>query len=170
MAFIDYFPIGGIMSFGGNHVDTNIWLPCDGRQLTKNKYPDLFTAIEYTYGGSGDNFKIPDYRGYFLRGVSQDSQNDPEASQRTIINPDYKKGESLQNRVGTSQEYATRKPSSPFISIINNLPNSNFFTHGETCGNIAYDGGDFKGATCTDGGDNETRPKNVYVNLFIKAR
>ncbi len=36
---------------------------CDGSSLLKNDYLNLFNAIEYTYGGSGLNFNIPDTRG-----------------------------------------------------------------------------------------------------------
>lgn len=35
----------------------------DGRSLNKNDYPLLFERIGYTYGGSRDNFNIPDSRG-----------------------------------------------------------------------------------------------------------
>src|ERR1035437_7054945 len=31
----------------------------DGRSLSKTTYPDLWALIGYTYGGSGDNFNIP---------------------------------------------------------------------------------------------------------------
>jgi hypothetical protein len=48
------------------------WLECDGRILSRtannNQYAPLWAAIQYTYGGSGDSFTIPDLRGQFLRG------------------------------------------------------------------------------------------------------
>ena len=48
------------------------WLECDGRLLSKvvssGVYAALWQAIGYTYGGSGDNFNLPDLRGQFLRG------------------------------------------------------------------------------------------------------
>jgi hypothetical protein len=39
------------------------WIICDGRSLDKNDYPELFLAIGYNFGGSGDDFNIPDLRG-----------------------------------------------------------------------------------------------------------
>lgn len=39
------------------------WLLCYGQSIAKTAYPDLFAIIGYTYGGSGDNFLIPDLRG-----------------------------------------------------------------------------------------------------------
>ena len=39
------------------------WLLCDGASILKATYMNLFSAIEYTYGGSGLNFNVPDMRG-----------------------------------------------------------------------------------------------------------
>ena len=41
------------------------WLPCDGKQYLVNDYPDLFSAIEYTYGGNEEDgvFAVPDMQG-----------------------------------------------------------------------------------------------------------
>lgn len=58
---------GTIMAFPSNSVP-NGWLPCNGVSLNKNLFSDLFNAIGYTYGGSGNNFNIPDLRGRFIRG------------------------------------------------------------------------------------------------------
>lgn len=38
------------------------WLLCDGAEYDTSDYPNLFEAIGYTYGGSGDKFNVPDYR------------------------------------------------------------------------------------------------------------
>ena len=45
------------------------WLICMGEWLSAAQYPELFAAIGYIYGGSGDSFMIPDlYAGRrFLR-------------------------------------------------------------------------------------------------------
>ena len=39
------------------------WLLCNGASIVKNSYLNLYNAIGYTYGGSGDNFNVPDIRG-----------------------------------------------------------------------------------------------------------
>ncbi len=39
------------------------WILSYGQSISKTTYPDLFLAIGYTYGGSGDNFNVPDLRG-----------------------------------------------------------------------------------------------------------
>jgi microcystin-dependent protein len=45
------------------------WIICDGRSLDKNDYPELFLVIGYNFGGSGDDFNIPDLRGRFPVGA-----------------------------------------------------------------------------------------------------
>jgi len=46
------------------------WLLCDGTSIATATYPDLFTAIGYTYGGAGANFNLPDLVDVFVRGQS----------------------------------------------------------------------------------------------------
>lgn len=48
--------------------NTNIpvgYLPCDGSLYTTTDYPNLFSAISYTYGGSGASFNVPNFESYF---------------------------------------------------------------------------------------------------------
>src|SRR4051812_3235520 len=40
------------------------WAACDGRMLSKDDYPDLFSLIGTTYGGDGQPmFALPDLQG-----------------------------------------------------------------------------------------------------------
>ena len=46
------------------------YVPCDGATYsTGGIYAALFAAIQYTYGGSGSSFQVPDLRGEFIRGL-----------------------------------------------------------------------------------------------------
>jgi microcystin-dependent protein len=62
------------------------WLLCNGAELnatTNKKYEDLFLTIQYAHGrGAGVAFRLPDYRGTFLRGVDRGSGRDPDAIAR----------------------------------------------------------------------------------------
>lgn len=60
-------PIGSIIYYPAATIPFG-WMECDGRTLNKNIYTNLFNIIGYTYGGSGNNFNIPDLRGEFIRG------------------------------------------------------------------------------------------------------
>jgi len=59
-------PAGTLIDYAGT-VEPSGWMLCDGRQLTTASNPTLFAAIGYSYGGSGANFNIPDFRGRFAR-------------------------------------------------------------------------------------------------------
>lgn len=62
-------PPGSITSYAGATVPSG-WLLCDGATLNKADYPELFSAIGYIYGGTGESFKLPDARGRFPLGTS----------------------------------------------------------------------------------------------------
>ena len=55
-------PVGSMTQYGGDTAPSG-WLMCDGNSLLKASYADLFSVIAYKYGGSGDNFNLPDLRG-----------------------------------------------------------------------------------------------------------
>lgn len=65
------FVSGMLMPFAGSSSPTG-WLLAQGQSLSRtannNQYADLFAAIGYTYGGSGDNFTLPDLRGRVVAG------------------------------------------------------------------------------------------------------
>jgi microcystin-dependent protein len=73
-------PAGAIMPFAMNSAPTG-WLPADGAEYDKTgTYAALFAAIGTTHGetnGSGgagtSHFRVPDLRGYFIRGFGTNS-------------------------------------------------------------------------------------------------
>jgi microcystin-dependent protein len=63
-------PIGAILPFAGINVPYG-YLLCDGSEIEKVKYPDLYDIIGNTYGVAVlgfDSFKLPDLRGRFALG------------------------------------------------------------------------------------------------------
>ena len=60
-------PVGAIVYYPASTIPFG-WMECDGRSLDKNTYASLFAIVGYTYGGSGNTFKLPDLRGEFIRG------------------------------------------------------------------------------------------------------
>lgn len=81
------------------------WLECDGSDVSRTTYAELYAAIGTTYGvGNGTTtFNIPDYRGVFLRGHANGSANDPDRATRT------NRGDGTTgDAVGTAQADATR--------------------------------------------------------------
>jgi microcystin-dependent protein len=61
--------IGQIIEFPApGNWNTSKWIECKGQSVTKAAYPELYEVIKYTYGGSGNNFTIPDLRGRVVMG------------------------------------------------------------------------------------------------------
>ncbi len=51
-------PSGAMLDYAGVAAPSG-WLLCDGSNYATATYPNLFTAIGYTWGGSGANFNVP---------------------------------------------------------------------------------------------------------------
>lgn len=153
----NYVPAGTIIEFAG-YVPPAGYLLCDGSAISRTVYSKLFAAIG-DVNGQGDGsttFNLPDTRGKFLRGVSGASGNDPDAASRTAIN-----GGNAGNNVGSiqSDQYASHNHS---IQV---------FANGALGDSISRQGDSTNplptGDTNVSGG-NETRPKNLYVLMYIK--
>lgn len=61
-------PVGVIQAFAGSTAPSQ-WYFCYGQSVSTSTYAALFSAIGYTYGGSGGSFNLPDLRGRTLAGV-----------------------------------------------------------------------------------------------------
>ena len=65
---IDSYPVGSFLLWSGTHRYPSGFMECKGQLLNKADYPELFSVIEYTYGGSGNSFNIPKFDdGRFFR-------------------------------------------------------------------------------------------------------
>ena len=71
---------GIIMPYAGASAPSE-WLLCYGQSISTTTYADLFSAIGYTYGGSGASFNVPDLRGRVIAG--QDDMGGTSANRLT---------------------------------------------------------------------------------------
>jgi microcystin-dependent protein len=99
-------PAGSVIAYagpiGGNIPLPSGWLLCDGTAVSRTTFAALFHAIG-TSAGAGDGsttFNLPDYRGFFLRGLSDGSGRDPDATTRTAMAP----GGNIGDRVSTLEQ------------------------------------------------------------------
>ena len=85
-------PVGSIVAYAGDILPSTRqalasqgWLVCDGQAINREAYSALYRVLAHIHGiGDGvRTFNLPDYRGLFLRGVSGQSQRDPDTLQRT---------------------------------------------------------------------------------------
>lgn len=173
-------PAGVIVPFGGQVEDIPYgWMLCDGSEVSRTEYVNLYNAIGVCWGtGNGSTtFNLPDLRGMFLRGVSGDSDNDPDAADRVVLNDN---GGNTGNNVGSYQGDAIRNitgsmapvrggQSTPSVNTVSGAfrsTNSNTTggknTETRASSDITFDAS----RVVPVGSDN--RPKNVYVNYIIK--
>ena len=87
------YPGGGVFPYIGSTAPVGYVL-CDGASYNRFTYAELFNIIGYTYGGSGDNFNVPDYRDRSLYGGASGSwgtswNNASSSYNRTITIPTH---------------------------------------------------------------------------------
>lgn len=75
----DLVPVGSIMCFPYQKYPSG-YLPCDGREVLINQYPDLYHLIGNSFGTPEEKncFRLPDLQGQFIRGWDNDGDIDPE--------------------------------------------------------------------------------------------
>lgn len=69
--------VGEIVTLPFNNLKNKKVLICDGRAVSKNKYPDLYEFLGDYYGEDETTFNLPDYRGLFQRGLDLGKGIDP---------------------------------------------------------------------------------------------
>lgn len=173
---VDIIPLGAILPFSGDEVlaEAQIasgWLPCDGRELGGDVFDDLQAVIEDYYGATKTEFCLPDFRGYFLRGVQGQvlphmKAVDPNAASRTAPRSGLEHDGNTGNRVGSVQvdDFKTHKHAYDLNSDYQWTAATLIGFHA-----VAHDGG----SSSYDSGDNgtlaETRPDNINSNFIIKT-
>lgn len=70
-------PIGCILIYPSETIPSG-FLPCDGSELSKRVYSELYSLIRGTWGETKDSFFLPDLQGQFMRRWDRDGDVDPE--------------------------------------------------------------------------------------------
>jgi microcystin-dependent protein len=171
-------PVGAVLSFAGMIDDPADappgFLLCEGQEVDRDAYPELFDVIGVAHGdGNGSStFNVPDYRGFFLRGVSGTSGRDPDADSR--LAPASDGSGNFGAQVGSVQpdEFAAHTHGTAISHPSNNAGLSAFGTgsYGQVPWVIigisdATTGAQNSSAT----GGAESRPSNAYVHFIIRA-
>jgi microcystin-dependent protein len=137
---------------------------CDGTSYsTTGPLASLFSVIGYSYGGSGSNFNVPDFRGRFLRGVDINAGTDPDKAARLSMNA----GGSSGNNIGSIQ--GSQFGGHTHVQNANVSVGQSGIANGQVLG-LGNGGTQVSGATnysTASTGGNETRPVNAYVNYCI---
>ncbi|EJF87005.1 hypothetical protein ME1_01236 [Bartonella vinsonii subsp. arupensis OK-94-513] len=166
---VEPFPCGFIATFAMQEMP-NGWLLCDGAVYKRKDYPQLFKAIGDKWGkDSNTTFKVPDFRGMFLRGFDNgrglDSNRQFAKEQQDCIKSHEhvctieRAGEHTHNfqydGVGWSaNDIGRRNPSYHYQTITGTTQSAGAHTHK---------------VTISPTGERETRPVNTTVVYAIKS-
>ena len=176
-------PSGTVVAFPGPVANIPPgWVLCDGTAYNGAlpAYAALYAAIGVANGGNSSamEFNVPDYRGYFLRGLDTSGAVDPDVGSRTAA----RTGGNPDGGVGSLEEDAFGAHAHPINDPQHGHPMSTPVSIG---GNWTFGGNNWAvalnngaanlvagnaptGITVLNSGGSETRPKNIAVNYIIK--
>jgi hypothetical protein len=141
----DNNPIGSVMYFAASSAPLG-WFECAGQTLDRVSYLDLFNVIGYTYGESGNSFRLPDLRGEFIRGW------------------DNGKGTDAGRVFGSNQLDEFESHTHPYTALYNGVYSGAGYPGFDGTG----DGITSPTKTTSPTGGSETRPRNVALLPCIK--
>ena len=147
-------PIGTILTYGGATAPAG-WFICQGQELTKTEYADLYAVIGDSFGTASVNtkFKLPDLREATTKGVglTGKSNNHMDADGLAL-------GEFIDDRVQEHYHYNGGSNASSG----SNVAGASGSASGASNNMVVYPTSARKGAT--------TEVKSVGVNYIIKAK
>ncbi len=153
-AKVDYgVPVGSIMIWAQTSAPAG-WVICDGTALSRTTHSKLYAVLGTKYGtSSSSNFKVPNYKGYFLRGWGGSGSIAPDEASRTGGNVvgSTQTGQFKSHYHGYTGVDGNGSPDGSGDSKTTGAVTS-YPRHSE----LDYEGG------------NETRPVNIAVNYIIK--
>ena len=181
-------PVGAIFCMPETAVPSG-YKECNGQSLNKTQSANtaLFNLIQYKYGGSGNNFNVPDLRGQFVRGVNTSNSgldtNRGIGTTQTSANQSHNHtyGNSSITVSGANHKHNIRKinlqPSIANVAItlgsgqsyqIGYATNNNGSTNQaiQNSGQLSMTG--TVGITINNRGESEARPNNVALMYIIK--
>lgn len=165
-------PVGCVLPYagllGGSQLKKLGWAICDGSSLPRGEYGALYSAIEAISSDDSGSFKLPDFRGLFLRGADPGGAIDPDSSARRSATGE-ENCESGKAALASIQGFATAAPVTSFVATVAEGPSADT-THNSygkgTNADMLLPGPSTFGST--GGGDAETRPVNAYVRFIIQ--
>jgi microcystin-dependent protein len=158
-------PTGTIIQSVNGNIATNGYEPnyllCDGRDVSRATYPALFNTIGIQYGWNNNatQFRLPDFRGVFLRGMGSVTRNNGVTYSSATNAYDFQ-ADAIQDHThsGQSGQYLGTNVSpqnNGYTFVSGNAPNSYSF---------ASTGGMNTGRTATN-----TYPANFGIYYYIKT-
>lgn len=149
-------PVGSMVAWPGplppaDDAWHSYWRPCDGKDMEFNKR--LWDILRGNYGNPDAEMvvriKLPDFQGYFLRGLDRSGDVDPDGASRKFGLP--------QSDVFESHYHGFGHFMGPAESHGRKLVHENRMNEGQVS------------QVTQDAGGDETRPKNMVVHWVIRV-
>lgn len=150
-------PIGTILSYSATTPPVG-FLVCDGSEVSKTTYADLFAIIGDTYGTATDTskFKLPDLRDKFLQGANGNLGTSKDAG--------------LPNITGsfTSYDYVYGNTKDSFTRVISNKDSGSNIVNPTDAPYVMYNF-DASKSNAIYGNSDTVQPPSVCLTFIIKA-
>ena len=168
----DGVPIGTVVAYAGLVIPSG-WMSCSGYTISIASYPDLYNAIGTAYGSapSGD-FKVPDLRGEFIRGMDLGRGIDPSRALGSKQDDAYKNHDHNYTTVAIGVNFTASNlqilPGTLFYATHPDVENGLNQVHHDTDmsgGDGIGEYGDHDFGQAID----ETRPLNTAMKYIIKS-
>ena len=187
-SIVEGVPTGSVFCIAANTVPTG-YVKCNGASYSRTgTYAALFAIIGTTYGGSGNNFNVPDLRGEFVRGFDDSrgvdsgrSINDPQGGQNASHNHSISASGTTSNPTPTltgdvrriSEGYRAQGTASGVFTKV--LDGNNNITGAASTSPVAGFSMDaththtFSASGNTGSQGDEARPRNIAMLYIIKT-
>lgn len=163
-------PVGTILSFAGSKVP-NGFLICDGSEVSKTTYADLYKVVGDLYGESGseETFLLPDLRDKFVQGANGNLGTSKDAGLPNVTGQvgylkaidDGNYNESISLREGCFKNSKNMTTTPPAQSVRNSTQDSTNRT-----GTIVFDASK---SNAIYGNSDTVQPPSVCLTFIIKA-
>ncbi len=157
-------PPGSVIYHAGSSAPSG-YVKANGASLSTSTYAALFSAIGYTFGGSGGSFNVPDLRGEFLRGWDDSRGVD---SGRSFGSSQLDQMQRITGGYNTSAEHFNIGSGSGVFNDyrVNTARNSGIGYNNAT--RLDFDSGNSPNARVSSTTSGETRPRNIALLACIK--
>jgi microcystin-dependent protein len=161
--------VGTVVPFAGDVTDAATgdalkaqgWLGCLGQSLDTREYVALFNVVGYIYGGAGNMFQLPDLRGLFVTGATDDQPVGHVVRRSTTAAPKAAFGTSTDGNHNHTLNYVPGEHYTSDYCAGHHVTAWN-------AGSTAIDRAGTHGHSFNSGGDHETRPINLALDFIIR--
>ena len=156
--FLDISPIGVVIAWPSATIPTG-WLKVDGQALSTTTYPELFSVLGYSFGGSGATFYLPNIAGKRFIGAGTSINANPGTGSDTHVEETWNFGETKYDALETHiHDFNRRASTTSDFQDGSGRTGARTSTSSETSNNNSGNSRE------------ETRAKGLAINFIVKYK